>query len=591
MTDGRHSSKRRLPNYAVGLIAIFLVIFGLYLAFTKQLPFVGPGYQIKGVFRNAQNIAIKSPVRIAGVNVGTVTDVQPLPSSNAAEVTMQISDAGRPIHEDARIQLRPRLFLEGNLFADVHPGSPSSPEAPNGFTFPIQQTSNSVQLDQVLTTLQSDVRGNLQLLLQNVGDAFQKYGGAEGLREFYLTGGPANKYSAQVNEALLGTQPHDLSHLIVNFDKVAAALNKNNPQLRSLVTNFSRVTGDFAVQSQALQSAVHELPGVLEAAQPVFTNLNASFPFVRAFAREALPGVRSSGPALTAATPYIAQLRGLVSKPELLGLSHDLTSTVPQLAKLTNSQIPFMKQARALSSCFNNVIIPWSNSSVQGSNEGAAGKVYQETGYGLVGIGGESRQGDANGQTVKVMAGGGPNTTPAGSLLPLQTVQGTNGTTGVVSYKIQGSEPNPTDSPKTPFKPDVPCENQQPPNLGTSTGPAPVQPLFRGDTSAAADFRNSPAGKLSVEGAKIYQLALQAQQAKSSGNNARAAELAQKYLVEARQYYASGKAEAFMKSLEQQTGHKLPPGFIKTQLSGWSNVPKAVAGAAKLLRDTAGAGN
>jgi phospholipid/cholesterol/gamma-HCH transport system substrate-binding protein len=549
VTDGRHSSKRRLPNYAVGLIAIFLVIFGLYLAFTKQLPFVGPGYQVKGVFRNAQNIAIKSPVRIAGVNVGTVTDVQPLPSSNAAEVTMQISDAGRPIHEDARIQLRPRLFLEGNLFADVHPGSPSSPEAPNGFTFPIQQTSNSVQLDQVLTTLQSDVRGNLQLLLQNVGDAFQKYGGAEGLREFYLTGGPANKYSAQVNEALLGTQPHDLSHLIVNFDKVAAALNKNNPQLRSLVTNFSRVTGDFAVQSQALQSAVHELPGVLEAAQPVFTNLNASFPFVRAFAREALPGVRSSGPALTAATPYIAQLRGLVSKPELLGLSHDLTSTVPQLAKLTNSQIPFMKQARALSSCFNNVIIPWSNSSVQGSNEGAAGKVYQETGYGLVGIGGESRSGDANGQYIRVEAGGGVNTPQIPG--PLQgtvgkVIEGSQPSDQTVPFvgfaesQILGSQPNLAlgheDSVKPPFRPDAPCENQQPPNLETSNGPAPKQvppkslplPLSGKSTSKNSSNQESIA-QASANYAKSY---VQAQQLSKGGKATKASTLMGKAMTQ-----------------------------------------------------------
>src|SRR2546423_3235076 len=114
------------------------------------------------------------------------------------------------------------------------------------------------------------------------------------------------------------------------------------------------------------------------------------------------------------------------------------------------------------------------------------------------------------------MAGGGPNTTPAGSLLPLQTVQGTNGTTGVVSYKILGSEPNASDSPKTPFKPDVPCENQQPPNLGTSTRAAPPQTLFRGDSSAAADFRNSPAGKLSIEGARTSALAIKTRQAAGS---------------------------------------------------------------------------
>ena len=159
---------RRMPNWAIGLLAILLVIFGFYLAFTKRLPFTSQGYQVKGVFRDAQNVAENSPVRIAGVNVGAVTKVEPLAKSNAAVVTMTIQDAGRPIHEDARLQLRPRLFLEGNLFVDVHPGSPSSPELDSGEEIPIQQTSNSVQLDQILTTLQANVRGNLQLALKAV---------------------------------------------------------------------------------------------------------------------------------------------------------------------------------------------------------------------------------------------------------------------------------------------------------------------------------------------------------------------------------------------------------------------------------------
>ena len=128
-------------------------------------------------------------MRIAGVNVGAVTKVETLPESNAAVVTMSIKDAGRPIHEDARMQLRPRLFLEGNLFVDIRPGSPRLAGARSGDEIPIQQTSNSVQLDQILTTLQANVRGNLQLAFKEIGDAFEKYGGAEGLRGLNRSGG------------------------------------------------------------------------------------------------------------------------------------------------------------------------------------------------------------------------------------------------------------------------------------------------------------------------------------------------------------------------------------------------------------------
>jgi phospholipid/cholesterol/gamma-HCH transport system substrate-binding protein len=517
-------ANHRIPNWGVGLIMVVLVLFGFYLAFTKKLPFTGNGYEVKAVFRDAQNIALNSPVREAGVNVGEVTGVDPLPKSNAAVITMSIKDQGRPLHDDARLQLRPRLFLEGNLFVDVHPGSPSAPELRSGDEIPIQQTSNSVQLDQILTSLQANVRGNLQLALREVGNAFEKHGGAKGLRDIFAKGGPAYKNTAWVNEALLGTRAHDLSGLIRNFDIVASALDRNEPQLKSLVTNLRIVTGSFAAQDQALQASIHELPGTLFAARPVFANLNRSFPFVRAFAREALPGVRSSGPTLTVATPFIYQLRKLVSKPELRGLTHDLRPTVPQLARLARAQMPFMEQARALSSCFNHVIIPWSNETVPASdsdtdkNSGDIGKIYQETGYGLAGIAGESRSGDANGQYIRVEAGGGVNTlSPIASPTMRRITQTIGGEQffGVLDSEILGAEPAFGSSAKTPFKPTVPCETQAMPDL-RSGGPESVPGQTRVDGGASP--ANSQVADLSRKYAQVYMDSLRASQMQSTGN-------------------------------------------------------------------------
>ncbi len=508
-------SRGRLPNWAIGLIMVVLVVFGFYLAFTKRLPFTSRGYQVEAVFRDAQNLALKSPVRIAGVNVGEVSEVEGLPSSNAAVVTMAIKDEGRPIHEDARLQLRPRLFLEGNLFVDVHPGSPSAPELRSGEQIPVQQTSNSVQLDQVLTNvLQSNVRGNLQLALRSVGNAFEKHGGAEGLRDLYASGGSAYKNTAWVNEALLGTEAHDLSNLVRNFDIVAAALDRNEPQLKDLVTNLRIVTGSFAAQDDALSSAIHELPGTLFAARPVFANLNRSFPFLRAFSREALPGVRSSGPTLEVATPFIYQLRKLVSKPELRGLTKDLRPTVPQLARLARAQVPFMEEARALSSCFNRVVIPWSNMTVESDDgESGIGKVYEEAGYGLVGIAGESRSGDGNGQYIRVGFGTGTN------VVSLDAPPGLGENIGITPFPIEGAEPPIESSAKTPFRPTIPCETQELPNLDSGGAGAPPTQMR---SSGSPSILEGPAaqtelGRLSTDYAAIYQDYLHARKLQSAG--------------------------------------------------------------------------
>ncbi len=525
MRPGGH---KRLPNHVIGLILVVLIAVGSYLAFAKKLPW-SHGYEIKAVFTTAENVRPKSPVRIAGVEVGEVTDVQPCTNDNqacggvdngdtvsastngsssgqsgasgvqAAIVTMEISDEGRPIKDDATFKLRPRLFLEGNMFVDVSPGSPQSPEAPADHVFPVTQTGASVQLDQVLTTLQYGVRKDLQLFLKEFGNALTKYGGAAGLRELYQTSPGAYKYTSLVNQALLGTQPHDLSNLIRDLDSTVQALDQDERGLQDLVTNLRVVTGSFAAQNQALSDAIAGLPDFLQVGRPALAALDRSFPPLRAFAREALPGVRSTPETLDAATPLLNQIRLLVRQRELRGLSQDLRHTIPSLTKLSHRTIPFLKQSRALASCFNEAIIPWSNSSVPDSNfppptvtDGAGthpATVAEETGYGLVGIGGESRSGDANGEYIRVEAGGGANT-PAFPLPPigggggsvikgLQPASQTVPFVGFAESKILGSQPNLSrgheDSVKTPFRPDAPCERQQPPNLETSQGPAPTQ--------------------------------------------------------------------------------------------------------------------
>ena len=72
------------------------------------------------------------------------------------------------------------------------------------------------------------------------------------------------------------------------------------------------------------------LRDTLRVGYPALGELNAALPTLRAFSREALPGVRSSVPTLDAAIPWIVQARGLVGEDELKGLAADLRQAVPQ---------------------------------------------------------------------------------------------------------------------------------------------------------------------------------------------------------------------------------------------------------------------
>ena len=65
---------------------------------------------------------------------------------------------------------------------------------------------------------------------------------------------------------------------------------------------------------------MHQLPRVLEEAQPALDNLNAAFPSTRAWALEMIPGVEETPATIEAGFPWVHQTRALFEPSELQGL-------------------------------------------------------------------------------------------------------------------------------------------------------------------------------------------------------------------------------------------------------------------------------
>lgn len=489
---------RRLRHpsaFAVGLALIVVTAVGLYLAFGGPVPFTSP-YEVRAMFRNATQIKPDSPVRIAGVEVGKVTAVgRPEPGSDAALVTMAIDGSGRPIHADARARIRPRIFLEGNFYVELSPGTPGSAELRDGGTIPMDHTSSAVQFDQVLSILRSDTRGQLKSVLGSLADA-QRAGAARAFNRTLRFQAPAYKATSIVSDALLGQGPHDLSRYVRAQGVVSGALDRSPEQLRDLISSLAVTLGAFAREESALRATIRTLPGTLRTAGPALDALDAAFPPVRRFAAAALPAVRSSGPTIDALVPLVGQLRGLVSEDEARGLSRDLRAAIPSLDRLSRRSIPLLDQTRLASSCQNQVILPWSRDRIQDAAYPASGPVYEEAVKWLPGLGGESRSFDANGQWFKVLGTGG-----------LETFQlGQNFGTGL--GRILGvNPPPPPDFQPPPLRPDVPCETQQPPDLRSNPLPGP-QPL---------PISSSPATQARAAKAREVALALLRSQASALG--------------------------------------------------------------------------
>jgi phospholipid/cholesterol/gamma-HCH transport system substrate-binding protein len=451
------------------LLALVVIGALVYLAFTKELPFRSH-YEVRAAFQTSNNLRTGSPVRIAGVEVGKVTGIERA-GSEGALVTMRIEDEGRPVHADATAKIRPRIFLEGNFFVDLTAGSPSAPELEDGATIPVQQTATPVQLDEVLTALQSDTREDLKTLLHEYGKGLQGPG-ARGFNRSLPYWEPAYRDGAIVSEATLGEAEHDLSGYVESAGAVAEAIDRDPERLKALIGDFNTTAAAFAREDGNLRASLAELPRTLRAAQPALGELNQAFPPLRALAVELRPGVESAAPTIDAALPFVRELRGLVSPRELRGLAADLRVTVPALAALVERSVPLYREVRRAASCQNEVVLPWSRDTVPDKRFPAQGPVFEEAPKPLPGLAGESRSGDANGQWFRVLAAGGKN---------LVTL--TPGVFATTPEPLLGANP-PKPQARPPLRADVPCETQEPPDLRTEAAPPPEQRTV--DTGADA---------------------------------------------------------------------------------------------------------
>ena len=478
---------QRYNPLRVGVVFLVILAIGVYFGFTKHIPFKH-GYRLNAVFATALNIKTKSPVRIAGVDVGKVTGLRR--EGKAGLVSMEIENQGLPIHADATMKIRPRIFLEGNWFVELQPGSPSAKTLSSGATIPIAQTSDPVQLDQVLDALNTDTRANLQNFLAGYGDALTRkptaaenaeqdpdvhgLNAAQALNKTYHRSASALRGAAIVGQATSGTEADDLSQLVASIGKVTAALNVHEQDLSELFGNFNIFFRSFANQSTNLAATLAVLPSALRSTGHAFTALDAAFPSVRTFALDLIPGVKLLPSTIAASLPWIAQVQASLAPSELGGVAKGLVTATPALAKLFGEQPAFFKQTEAFSKCLTKVFYPAANTKLQDGPNTSGVEDYKEFFSTLTGLAGLGQTFDGNGAMTRFLVGGGGDTfrsAPVG--IVGSSVKGQSGLIARAPFAPEGTRPAfPAEEP--PYKPMVPCYTQAVPNFNgpLASGPA-----------------------------------------------------------------------------------------------------------------------
>jgi phospholipid/cholesterol/gamma-HCH transport system substrate-binding protein len=349
--------KRAIAAHRVDFAAIAVLIvaaIGVTAYILEHQPsfvFGQTYYEVRAPFATAAAVTSGQgqAVTIAGVQVGQVGGVSL--HNGQAIVTMNIYKQYAPIYRDATVLLRPRTPLK-DMYLELDPGTRRSGRVPNGGMLSAANTQPDVDLSEILSSLDSDTRNYLVLLLSAGAQAFHDPG-ARGtapsaaavadLRGTLKRFAPLDRDTKRF-ASLLATRRANIRRAIHNLNLVTNAFGGVEGQLASLIrasnTNFSAI----AANDTQLEQTLTEFPPTLQ--QSIVT-LNKVRGFATAstttlqqlepFARNLGPALKASRPLFHDTTPVIAnQLRpfSVAIQPlarTLAAGAPKLTTTIPAL--------------------------------------------------------------------------------------------------------------------------------------------------------------------------------------------------------------------------------------------------------------------
>jgi virulence factor Mce-like protein len=468
--------RTRLSNSAFGLVAAVVIAVLSYFIFFG-VP-IGGGHELSAIVRNAPEVQPGAKVRIAGVNVGKVTGTEPGPGAFAT-IKFEVEDQALPLHRDATVKIRPRTFLEGGMFVDLKPGTPDAPELDEGGVIPVANTSVAVYLGHATADLRLATRTNLRHLFTATREALEG-DSVESLHDAQPYIAPSFLGIAQVAEASQGEKPGDLSGMVENTGLTMEALASRDAQLADLLTGFNRTVRGLGSRGEELGQSLEELDDLLAEAQPALADLNEFFPHARAFAAELRPSIRAAPETLTLALPVLDQALALLSPPELPALLAQADPAVRSLARLEGPLAQTLRLVTPVTECLRLNGVPTLKTPIEDPPHSTGEPVYRDLLHAVPGQAGVAQNFDGNGPSVRYHAGVGDRTVTT-------SLPGTEQFIGLTSEPILGSRPRFTNQ-LPPFRPDVPCTSQEPPNLAAETGPAPEQ------GRAKIDYRKLNAG-------------------------------------------------------------------------------------------------
>ncbi len=306
----------RIRSLAYGALGLAVVVVGYLLLSSGG----GTGYTVRAEFADVDGLRNGSTVKVDGVAAGTVSSIS-VTRRDTAIVTLKLDPAAAPIGAGANIHERPTDLL-GEHYAELNVGDLTKPQ-PSGTFISMSRTGASVELDDILNTLNVDTRTRLRILINEAGVGLAGRG-ADFNR--LLSDLPPNLNQAQQLLAQVASQNVTMKNLISEGDRITAAVNGKRDDLGNLIGVADQALGAVAARQSQLGATIQAAPGALTQLRTTLDQLGTASQAITPAAQslQATAGpltttLRALPPFANAADPTLATARTVAPALERLG--------------------------------------------------------------------------------------------------------------------------------------------------------------------------------------------------------------------------------------------------------------------------------
>lgn len=247
-------SRANLPIF-LAFAAVSLLVAG-FLAAQMGGEFLFGGYHVNAVFKTGADLVPGDDVTMSGIRVGKVESITP--SAASAQVNMLIHGDFAPVSSDARAVIRQKNLL-GETYVELNRGSASQRLADGG-TIDLDHTLTPVEVDEVLRALDPQVRDQLSIVINSLGQATAGRGA-----DMNAAGGDLSTLAVDlqtVAHTLASNQDH-LDALIADLRKVMETLAAWHADFRAMIADWDHVMATLASREQNLKGTIVEQDRVM----------------------------------------------------------------------------------------------------------------------------------------------------------------------------------------------------------------------------------------------------------------------------------------------------------------------------------------